>query len=702
MEQFTFERLFNSLLTKLKESGKVVEVSNHFKPTESIQNMFYYLWNFEDAHHCLKPKCSLSVKSDVESDKLRAEGNKFYQKKHLKQALELYNKSIMAATHPKMKLKENLSPEQKCDTEYKALSLGFANRSAILIELEQYEKCICDIDLALYYGYPKLLHSKLAERKAKCFLALKKYKEAEEIVEGAIKDLDALNLEESKSRTTRDALVQLLQQCQQNAISNGKENIIDANVNQYEVHCLGIGMSSLTNDQLLFKYRNPQAPSLIESNPNIPSLSSAVTLEYKPDRGRFLVATKDINPGEVVVYEKPFSSTLLLNNKEILNTHCYYCLALCLTPLPCPTCKLVVFCSDTCQKSGLLENHHVECSSLPMLADLEIGRNAILAHKIVAQMTFSKLKSLIPIYEEEIKQRSPKEYGLNEKNIYDSSDYRTIYNLVGNSNQRSVADLFKRTAMSFVITKLLIQSKTFFVDEFGSAFNPSEEDVMLIGTVLMVHMMNLPCNAHSITELQVNVDSFRDSESQEIGAGAFPVLSLCNHSCNPATSRSSYGSVEVLLAVRLIPAGSEVTDSYGSHFSFQDKKDRNLSLEQQYCFKCNCDACMFNWPIYDCLPISPSIRTSEIIMDKKLDESELDSKKSLQIQLKKVESDFHIYYNKILVGDVSEENTNAMIEMVEFLDRYCEIPSRLYFEAQETLKHCLDRKSASNFIRREV
>lgn len=701
MEHYTFEWLFSNLLTKLKESGKVVDVSGHFKPTESIEQMFNYLWNFEDAHHCLRPKISLSAKSEVESDKLRANGNKFYQKQYLKQALELYNESIMAAEHPNINLKTNLLSDEICNKEYKALSLGYANRSAVLIELDQFEKCICDIDLALYYGYPKLLHSKLAERKAKCFLALKKYKEAEEIVKSALNSLDELKLDKSKSRTIRDSLEQLLEQSQQNSSSNGKENISDENENQDISQNLEIGLSSLTNDELLFKYRSPKAPPLIESNPTIPSLSSAVTLEYKPDRGRFLVATRDIKPGEVVVHEKPYSSTLLLD-KHNLNTHCYYCLARCLAPLPCPTCKLVVFCSDTCRKSGLLENHQVECSSLPTLANLEIGKNAILAYKIVSQVTFSKLKSFIPKYEEEIKQRTPQEYGLNESRIYDSSDYRTIYNLVGNANQRSVADLFKRTAMSFVLTKLLIQSNNFFVDELGSEFNPNEEDIMLIGTVLMTHMMNLPCNAHSITELQVNVESYRDSESKEIAAGAFPVLSLCNHSCNPATSRSSYGNVEVLLAVRLIPAGSEVSDSYGTHYSFQDKTERIGNLEQQYCFKCNCDACMLNWPIYDSLPISPSIRTSGIRKNKLSDESNGNFKKSLQIQLKKIEKDFHIYYNQILEGDVSEENTKAMVEIVEFLDEYCVIPSRLYFEAQETLKHCLDRRSSSNFIRIQV
>ncbi|XP_063597194.1 SET and MYND domain-containing protein 4-like [Penaeus indicus] len=59
------------------------------------------------------------------------------------------------------------------NTEYRELALGYANRSAVLYELQQYEECIRDINLALKYGYPKSSREKLMKRRTKCEAAIK-------------------------------------------------------------------------------------------------------------------------------------------------------------------------------------------------------------------------------------------------------------------------------------------------------------------------------------------------------------------------------------------------------------------------------------------------------------------------------------------------------------------------------------------------
>lgn len=74
-------------------------------------------------------------------------------------------------------VKQELFPEVEKEgvgnSEYRELALGYANRSAVLLELEQYEECIRDIDLALKFGYPKSSQEKLRNRKKKCEAALK-------------------------------------------------------------------------------------------------------------------------------------------------------------------------------------------------------------------------------------------------------------------------------------------------------------------------------------------------------------------------------------------------------------------------------------------------------------------------------------------------------------------------------------------------
>lgn len=132
-----------------------------------------------------------------------------------------------------------------------------------------------------------------------------------------------------------------------------------------------------------------------------------------------------------------------------------------------------------------------------------MGKNSVLACRLMTQTTFNQLKKLVPVYLAEAAARAPASLGFDSEGKYVSSDYRTVYHLVGNKESRSVSDLFKRCAMAVVVTKLLEQSSKFFVDDAGKAVTPTLGDLVLTGSTLFKHMMNLPCNAHSITEMKV-------------------------------------------------------------------------------------------------------------------------------------------------------------------------------------------------------
>ena len=56
----------------------------------------------------------------------------------------------------------------------------------------------------------------------------------------------------------------------------------------------------------------------------------------------------------------------------------------------------------------------------------------------------------------------PIQVGFNEEGVYDASDYRTIYTLVGNTKQRGVGDLFKRGLMAAFMLRILELTPFFF------------------------------------------------------------------------------------------------------------------------------------------------------------------------------------------------------------------------------------------------
>lgn len=64
----------------------------------------------------------------------------------------------------------------------------------------------------------------------------------------------------------------------------------------------------------------PKLPG--KRNPQYPSASEAITIDRDDVKGRFAIASRDIQAGEVLLVEKPHSGVLL---GEFSKTHCQNC-----------------------------------------------------------------------------------------------------------------------------------------------------------------------------------------------------------------------------------------------------------------------------------------------------------------------------------------------------------------------------------------
>jgi SET and MYND domain-containing protein 4 len=87
-------------------------------------------------------------KSNTKAEQLRDYGNDFFTNGEFCQALLAYNFSLCFA---------------KTDTE--ALGLAYANRSAVYFQLQEYQLCIQNIELAKAHKYPLEKIQKLEQRK---------------------------------------------------------------------------------------------------------------------------------------------------------------------------------------------------------------------------------------------------------------------------------------------------------------------------------------------------------------------------------------------------------------------------------------------------------------------------------------------------------------------------------------------------------
>lgn len=167
-----------------------------------------------------------------------------------------------------------------------------ANRSATLYHLEKHSYALTDAEEALRAGYPRELRYKIEERRARCLLALKRHDEAVLAFRSALKALDDGKLSgEKKQKLEADIRIMLAVIEKGNQLARKGPKIPEKrNIGELEKPTLKIE----------------------DCNPLYPSCSKAVEIKDEGGNiGRHAIATKDIEPGEILAIEKPYSAFLL-------------------------------------------------------------------------------------------------------------------------------------------------------------------------------------------------------------------------------------------------------------------------------------------------------------------------------------------------------------------------------------------------------
>lgn len=126
-----------------------------------------------------------------------------------------------------------------------------------------------------------------------------------------------------------------------------------------------------------------------------------------------------------------------------------------------------------------------------------------------------------------------------------------------------------------------------------------------MGGLLLRHLQSISCNAHEVSELQLDRKAKKPMASscaQGIGAGIYAILSLFNHSCDPHVTRTFRGLECQVRALRSCKSGQEVLDNYGVIYAVNEISERRDKLMRQYYFECSCEACEKKWPLYEAMP----------------------------------------------------------------------------------------------------
>lgn len=504
------------------------------------------------------------LKNGEKALKLKDVGNKYFGRGEFIKALEIYSNAVL------------LAPQ-------KDVGIVLANRSATLYHLEKHTYALTDAEEALRMGYPRELRYKIEERRARCLLALKRHDEAVLAFRSALKALDDGKLSgERKQKFEADIRIMLAVIEKGNQLARKGTKIPEKrNIDEPEKSTLKIE----------------------DCNPLYPSCSKAVEIRDEGGNiGRHAIATKDIEPGEILAIEKPYSAFLLAEYRLI---NCFYCFTKIFVPIPavCQTCSCVAYCSISCRDKDA-KIHENECSILPTLWASKTSINCFLALRIIVQQSFEKLYKL-----KDVKANSKDKFEVSASEPYRSNDFKIMFRLVTHEDTRTVEDLFHRTYIASWLLRLLKKGPYFpkhvkTPDTIEAKLSDGE---LYIGGLILHNLMTIQFNAHEISELVIPKadNNLANAKSKFIGGGLYPTISLFNHSCNPGIIRYFIGTTMVVRAIRSISSGEEISENYGQIFTTTPESERKRKLRLQYFFDCNCEACREHWPLLE--EIDPTI-----------------------------------------------------------------------------------------------
>ncbi|XP_066949509.1 SET and MYND domain-containing protein 4-like [Macrobrachium rosenbergii] len=429
-----------------------------------------------------------------------------------------------------------------------------------------------------------------------------------------------------------------------------------------------------------------------------PRASSALEFTVTKDRGRCVIAKRDIRPGDILIVEEPFCTMM---NPDFLASHCYHCYVRSPVPIPCNSCAKVCYCSEECRAASWEGLHSKECKVLNHLIDPGIGKIALLAYRVLTKLTWSKLQKLREkidtIVQDELIEACTAEKdsgknspeGMKWEGPYLPSDYLTILHLTSNSFKRSFGDLFKRAVTAVYLTKCLIKAGYF------TSGKCSNDDMLFAASVVLRHLQGCSCNAYEIDEFQLGPNGVVDAKSNELGGALYPTVSLTNHACTSNAARYSVGDVCVLHAIRPIPKNSEVFDNYGFYYYLNTVNERQEVLMNQYKFKCDCEACDSMWSLYPHNPTETLIfrcpncgqpccysNTSRSKCNMCSNHQQYSKLlRELEEQLIRYKDSIH----KLREGDV-QSCLPAFISHMEFIDKHVVLPVKHYSDLQEAIK----------------
>ncbi|KAJ8679816.1 hypothetical protein QAD02_015603 [Eretmocerus hayati] len=347
-------------------------------------------------------------------------------------------------------------------------------------------------------------------------------------------------------------------------------------------------------------------PNITHPPNSVSCTADCIKLEWSEKYGRHYVATRDIKPGEVVLCEKTSYACVDIEQMYLV---CAHCLAFAWVGVPCDFCVFTVYCSETCKSEAWFQYHDVICAmfsidsfsnrilsyerdcklSNPEYDDLSSGVFMVLVRMMILIIKREGLKNLM-VAAQDINQEQVAEAKKSLTTCANStcSDFNYICSLMPSEKNVEV-NLVPILMWAFE------QSSDTFLGNYDNAVSSSLKSVS--EKLYKIIMSN--SSKFAVYDCFCKDPEYADCISIR-GSIFAPCSALFNHSCeNNIDGIFLPGPRATFFANQPIEKGKQLFICYGPSASMR-KEMRHAVLANNYSFKCDCIACIENWPLnYD-------------------------------------------------------------------------------------------------------
>lgn len=371
------------------------------------------------------------------------------------------------------------------------------------------------------------------------------------------------------------------------------------------------GKKQLQNELLAipdFQNKQTSENTLCYAAADLPNVQSEVKLRCvsTKEKGRGMVSESDIEQASVIHVEEPFCVVI---SKSCRETHCHFCLNdLPADSVPCPSCSVPVYCSESCQiQSGgtLSKNEMVKDPIFHNLPD------DIVEH-------IKGVTSAVRYYSETecVQEHQHECRGANWPAVLPSDAVlagRVIMKLINQGETAmDLSNLHEKLDLSHSYSKMSPESKLelhllsiVLIWCLNKSYCPDLSVCEASVSQTIILLSQIKVNSMAIVRMKSSGDSFKcipagnvsakepiqSLEQIRVGQALYKIGSLFNHSCKPNIHLYFLSRGLVMRTTEFVPVGCPLELSYGPEVGKWDCKDRIRFLEEEYFFHCRCCGC---------------------------------------------------------------------------------------------------------------